>query len=215
MTTVLSNLAFSGSAKITGLPSSTANGEPVVHEQLSAFAGAIVYQGTWNASTNTPAIPAAAVGNKGYYYVVSVAGATALNGISDWEVGDWLISNGAAWQKVDNTEPAASETVAGNIEIATQAETDAGTDDLRSVTPLKLATYSGKAKRFSQTIGDGSATAITVTHGLGTLDIEAVTRLVSTQASVIVDWVAASTTTATFTFASAPAANAYRVTILA
>ena len=34
--------------------------------------------------------------------------------------------------------PAASETVAGIIEIATQAETNAGTDDARAVTPLKL-----------------------------------------------------------------------------
>lgn len=37
------------------------------------------------------------------------------------------------------TAPAASETVAGIAEIATQAETDAGTDDARIVTPLKLA----------------------------------------------------------------------------
>lgn len=37
----------------------------------------------------------------------------------------------------------ASETNAGIIEIATQAETDAGTDDARAVTPAKLANYSG------------------------------------------------------------------------
>lgn len=35
----------------------------------------------------------------------------------------------------------ASETVRGTGEIATQAETDAGTDDARLVTPLKLATH--------------------------------------------------------------------------
>jgi hypothetical protein len=35
----------------------------------------------------------------------------------------------------------ASETAKGIAELATQAETDAGTDDLRIVTPLKLATY--------------------------------------------------------------------------
>jgi len=38
---------------------------------------------------------------------------------------------------------AASESVSGIAELATQAETDAGSDDLRIVTPLKLATYSG------------------------------------------------------------------------
>lgn len=36
--------------------------------------------------------------------------------------------------------PDASETVKGKIEIATQAETNTGTDDVRAVTPLKLAT---------------------------------------------------------------------------
>ncbi len=37
----------------------------------------------------------------------------------------------------------ASETVSGIAELATQAETDAGSDDLRIVTPLKLATFPG------------------------------------------------------------------------
>jgi hypothetical protein len=40
--------------------------------------GALNYKGTWNASTNSPAL-ASGVGTKGDYYVVSVAGATTLN----------------------------------------------------------------------------------------------------------------------------------------
>jgi hypothetical protein len=64
--------------------------------------GASQYQGTWNAATNTPAIPAAAVGNKGWYYSVSVAGSTNINGISSWAVGDEIISNGSVWQKIVN-----------------------------------------------------------------------------------------------------------------
>ncbi len=38
-----------------------------------------------------------------------------------------------------------TETVAGIVKLATQAETDAGTDDTRAVTPLKLTTFSGLA----------------------------------------------------------------------
>lgn len=38
------------------------------------------------------------------------------------------------------TQPDASETVKGILELATQAETDTGTDDLRAVTPLKFQT---------------------------------------------------------------------------
>ena len=57
------------------------------------------YQGTWNASTNTPTLTSS-VGTLGYYYVVSTAGSTTLNGISTWAVGDWAVYNGSAWQKV-------------------------------------------------------------------------------------------------------------------
>lgn len=39
-----------------------------------------------------------------------------------------------------SSAPAASETVAGIMELATQTETDTGTDDLRAVTPLKFKT---------------------------------------------------------------------------
>ena len=69
-----------------------------------AVLGAVSYQGAWNASTNDPVIPAAATSNKGHYYVVTTAGSTALDGITDWLLGDWAISNGTIWQKVDNTD---------------------------------------------------------------------------------------------------------------
>ena len=70
---------------------------------VSAVTGALVYQGTWNASTNTPTL-ASGVGTKGDYYVVSVAGTTNLDGITDWAVNDWAVFNGTVWQKVDNSE---------------------------------------------------------------------------------------------------------------
>jgi hypothetical protein len=42
--------------------------------------------------------------------------------------------------EIDIDVVAATESLAGKLEIATQAETDTGTDDLRAVTPLKLKT---------------------------------------------------------------------------
>jgi hypothetical protein len=65
-------------------------------------AGGLDYQGTWNAATNTPTL-ASGVGTNGYYYVVSVDGTTTLDGISDWKAGDWLLFNGTAWQKIDQS----------------------------------------------------------------------------------------------------------------
>lgn len=66
----------------------------------------------------------------------------------------------------------ATETALGGGEIATQAEADAGTDDLRIVTPLKLKTSIHSAKRVSQNIGDGSATSFTVTHNFNSKAVD-------------------------------------------
>lgn len=73
----------------------------------ASLQGGVSYQGAWNASTNTPTLTSS-VGTKGYYYVVSVAGSTNLNGITDWQVGDWAIFNGSIWQKIDNTDAVTS-----------------------------------------------------------------------------------------------------------
>jgi hypothetical protein len=62
--------------------------------------GALNYKGTWDASTNTPIITSS-VGVKGDYYVVSVGGATVIDGISNWGVGDWITFNGSVWQRVE------------------------------------------------------------------------------------------------------------------
>ena len=69
--------------------------------------GDLNYQGTWNASTNSPTLTSS-TGTKGYYYVVNVAGTTNLDGITDWQVGDWAVFNGTAWQKIDNTDAVTS-----------------------------------------------------------------------------------------------------------
>ncbi|MEY2647024.1 MAG: hypothetical protein RL158_1000 [Bacteroidota bacterium] len=78
-----------------------------VQNQINGLIGGSQYQGTWNASTNTPTL-ASGVGTKGYYYIVSVAGSTNLDGITDWNLGDWAIYDGTAWQQVDNTDAVVS-----------------------------------------------------------------------------------------------------------
>ena len=74
--------------------------------QITGIPQGLVYKGTWNASTNTPTL-ASGTGVTGEFYIVSVAGATNLDGITDWQVGDWAIfvEVGATdtWQKIDNT----------------------------------------------------------------------------------------------------------------
>jgi hypothetical protein len=90
-----------------GVATLDAGGKVPVSELPAAVLGALSYQGTWNASTNTPTLTSS-VGTKGYYYVVDVSGNTNLNGITDWVIGDWAIFNGSVWQKVDNTDAVTS-----------------------------------------------------------------------------------------------------------
>ena len=132
---------------------------------------------------------------------------TQINGTID--------SSNVIWTSFAAAAPAASETTPGIAEIATQAEVDAGTDDLRIVTPLKLATWSGRIKKYSTNIGDGSATSYTITHSLNTRDV--IIRVFPNSGNyddVEVDVQRTSTTTATLIFATAPGVNAYRVVVL-
>ena len=89
-----------------------------------AILGALSYQGTWNASTNVPAIPAASPSNKGWYYVVNTAGASSVGGVADWEIGDWVVSSGSGWGKIDNSDKVSS--VAGKTGAVTLTKADVG-----------------------------------------------------------------------------------------
>ena len=75
--------------------------------QITGIPKGLVYKGTWNATTNTPTL-ASSTGVTGEFYIVSVAGNTNLNGITDWQIGDWAIfvEVGATdtWQKIDNSQ---------------------------------------------------------------------------------------------------------------
>lgn len=63
---------------------------------------ALTLKGVWDASTNTPVL-ADGVGTNGDMYLVNVAGATVLDGHTDWKVGDFAVFIGeqSLWEKLD------------------------------------------------------------------------------------------------------------------
>jgi len=76
----------------------------------STALGDVVYKGTYNgtvitsddSSLNGNALPTAATGNKGYYFICTSA--FTLSSVV-YSVGDWIISNGAAgWSRVANAD---------------------------------------------------------------------------------------------------------------
>ncbi|MGL5892896.1 MAG: hypothetical protein ACRC3B_23600, partial [Bacteroidia bacterium] len=117
--------------------------------QPAMSAGAVTYMGTWNAQTNTPALQSS-VGTKGQYYVVTVSGSTSINGLTDWQVGDWIINNGTVWQKVDNSDsgsaPGAGQVVFTPAGVITSANVQAAIEELQSWTASQL---SGKTNAFT------------------------------------------------------------------
>jgi hypothetical protein len=81
--------------------------------------GALNYKGTWNALTNSPTL-ADGTGAKGDYYVTSTAGTQTFGGLLlFFGVGDWIVYNGAVWQRVEGGSD-------GNFANITLNSTDAG-----------------------------------------------------------------------------------------
>lgn len=71
-------------------------------------ASVMEYKGTWTASTNTPTL-ADGTGNAGDIYVASDAGTVNFGaGNITFAAGDWVMYNGAEWQKSVNSNAVAS-----------------------------------------------------------------------------------------------------------
>lgn len=156
---------------------------------------------------------------KGDYWYVTSAG--TVQGVI-LNVGDVIIANkdsasptsAADWIFVESNRDQATETVLGVIKLATQAQTNAGTDDTTAVTPLKLKTFiDARVGGYAANIGNGVATSYAVTHSLNTVDVVVMLKDNNTLEEVFADVVITDVNTVTVSFATAPASNAYRVII--
>ncbi|KIO78612.1 hypothetical protein TH53_02315 [Pedobacter lusitanus] len=91
----------------------------------NSLTGAVTYQGVYNAVTNSPALAAPGAANKGYYFVVTAAG--TQQGLT-LGLGDWVISNGTAWDKVSSSSTIS--TVFGRTGAVAAAPGDYNTDQV-------------------------------------------------------------------------------------
>jgi hypothetical protein len=154
------NTANKGAAN--GYASLDAGGKVPAAQMPSSVVGALIYQGTHNCSGGTyPSSP-----QKGYYYVASVAG--TISGTA-YAIGDWLVYDGAAWSKIDNSTvdvsgllPKSGGTMTGNIVMGNYAVTTAKTvtfngevDNGNSGTSKNIDWTAGQKQKITMT---GSAT---------------------------------------------------------
>ena len=148
----------------TAIPVLTVDAKGVITSATTAsFTGGLSYQGSWNASTNTPTL-VSSTGVNGYYYIVSVAGSTNLDGVTDWQIGDWAIFNGATWQKIDQTNLVSS--VNGQVGVVSIAYAD-----LAGAIPTWNQNTTGTAAGLSSTLaiasgGTGQTTASSAFNAL-------------------------------------------------
>lgn len=186
----IADISFAGQP--LGLATLDGGGKIPTSQLPATVLGALEYQGTWNASTNTPTIPAADSTNKGWYYKVATAGTTNVGGITDWGVGDWIVSDGVSWEHVKNTESvpsvagltgaitaaglkAALSIAYGDISgLGTAAQKTAGAangvatlDSGGKLTASQCPVFSKSFESAQQTITFGFAGLMTMAHGLG------------------------------------------------
>jgi hypothetical protein len=132
-------------------------------------------EGGWDASAGTFPVGSSPVSGtkKGDYWYVTTAG--TVGGVA-FNVGDLIVAkidsasttSAADWIQLEVNRDQATETVLGLVEIATQAETNAGTNDTAAITPLKLAgrtateTRSGIAEIATQVETDAGTDDTTI-----------------------------------------------------
>jgi hypothetical protein len=113
----------------------------------ASVAGGLSYQGTWNATSNTPTL-ASGTGTNGYYYIVATAGSTALDGITDWQIGDWLMFNGSVWQKIDQSN------------LVTSVNGQTGAVSVGTVTSVSALTLGTTGTDLSSTVANSTTTPV-------------------------------------------------------
>lgn len=152
------------------------------------MAGDVIFKGLLDASIAIDAggQPQVITPIAGYQYVVSVAGTfnagasgVTLVGNQALEVGDIvLFTSSTEAYAIQRNDVYATETVAGNIRLANQADVDGGTVADEAVTPLTLQEkLDGQfyVKQYAATVNLAANTPLTVTHGLGLVDKDSFT----------------------------------------
>ena len=168
-------LDVSLSAVPNGLASLDGTGTVPLSQLPDAVLGALEFKGLWNADTNTPTLSDGSGTSNGEYYKVSTSGTTALDGITDWKVGDWVInvedSGSPRWDKIDQSETVSS--VFGRTGAITSQAGDYTTGQVTEDTDKNYVTDAEKvviANTSNTNTGDETTLSIQTKRPLKTVE---------------------------------------------
>lgn len=190
-----------------------ATGKVPLGNMPASLIGSINYQGSWDASTNTPAL-SDGTGSKWLYYIV---GTWWSQNLGSWAItfdaGDWVVHNGTTWQRFNDGDVSSVNGQNGVVVLDTSHIND--TADKRYVTDAektKLSNTSGvntgdqdlspyfhkttddsddiiegSVKKFMTTSEKSKLSNISITQPV---DLDAIeTRVNELDASVVLKWV--------------------------
>lgn len=119
--------------------------------------------------------------DQGDMYIFSNAGTNAepwWNGSGEVQAGDFIIYDGSNWDVIQKNVEAATESVAGYVQLADDTETNAGLVDNKAVSPRRLSDYRLNKKLASSYIETGvdfvADTGYAITHGFNSSLVQVV-----------------------------------------
>jgi hypothetical protein len=161
------------SSTSTSLALTAAQGKSL-QDQITALSVSsnIILGGTYNANTGVVdsvtaqgttaglvvgnALPAASPANNEIFVIVDVQGSTGPSGTPPYHVGDWYLSDGTTWQFLNvGYQPGQATTLSqGTVQLATNAQVQAGTDSSNAVVSSSLQS------KLSDSVSTVSSTTI-------------------------------------------------------
>ena len=165
----------------------TANQGKSLQDQIDALAVTtnITLGGTYNANTGLVnsvttqgttaglvvgnALPAPGPTNDEIFVIVDVQGTNGPNSPTVSHVGDWFLSNGTTWQflNVGFAPGQATTTSQGVVELATDAEVQAGTDSSNAVVSSSLQSKLSNSTSTTSSTTIASSTAVKSAYDAG------------------------------------------------
>jgi hypothetical protein len=134
----------------------------------TGFVDSVTTQGTTAGLVVGSALPTPGPLNNEIFVIVDVQGSIGPSGTPPYHIGDWFLSNGTVWQflNVGYQPGSATTTSQGIIQLATNAEVQAGSDATLAVVPAALQSKVSDSVTTTSSTTIASSTAVKSAYGL-------------------------------------------------